>query len=177
MPRAGVFGHRRVHFVDQRGIERDLPVSGKIDKALGQIAVLGGQRRFDLAAGQVGVEFFIERARGDFGRIILDAHEILRIEPARHHITGERAQNRGQQHHRHDAMTAHHPALRYRALRQRRFGHGLLPCWRRESLCIPHPSRPLPGPLGITPLCAASSKKTPSIQRGSAASPVTANDR
>ncbi len=44
MRRGRIFRHRGIHFVDQRGIECDVTVGGKIDEALGQIAVLGGER-------------------------------------------------------------------------------------------------------------------------------------
>ena len=55
---------------------------GEIDEALREVAVVGGQRRGDLALGHRGVEFLVERARGDARRIVGDRDRVLRARNA-----------------------------------------------------------------------------------------------
>ena len=80
------FRHRDVHFFGQRRIERHMALGGKLDEALGQIGVLGGERRIDLALRQRGIEI-CGRARGRRsapGRLRSPAANSLRSRAAPH---------------------------------------------------------------------------------------------
>ena len=150
-----------------------MTVDGEIGEALGEIAVLGGERRFDLAFRHFGIEFLVEHAAGDFGRVVLDAQEILRIEAARHRVHGERRKQCDEQHDRRDTA-----ARRDEAVPQfLRCQTSLL--WR-ESLRVSHGSRLLHSPLsvslGITLAVPVSLKKMLSNQWGSGSLADRANE-
>ena len=51
--RAGGGGVRGLDLGDQRRLDRHLPVAGELEKAVGEIGVVGGERGFDLARGHL----------------------------------------------------------------------------------------------------------------------------
>ena len=84
---------------------------GKIDEALGQVGIVGGERRFDFARGHRGIEFPVERAFGDARRIVGDGERGARLEPARHRIDRERGQQGRHQQRGSDARTKHDESI------------------------------------------------------------------
>src|SRR5450830_1629554 len=95
--------------------------SRKLSEAFGEIGIVGGERRLDLALRQCGVKFLLDRAVGDARRVVLDRQQRARVDPARHYIAGERRQNGGREQSWPDALTAHDRWV----------------LWR-ESLRVPH---------------------------------------
>ena len=73
------------------GLGRDLPVTGKINKALGEFGILGRECTLDLTGGRGRVECGRELAVGKRGRIVLDQEPVHRLDRARqeHHRAGE----------------------------------------------------------------------------------------
>ena len=67
-----------------------MPRDGKIDEALRQIAIAGGERCRDFSIGNGGVESDVKRALGDGRGIVLDRQQALRLESARQQQAGGR---------------------------------------------------------------------------------------
>ena len=84
-------GHGRVrglHPGDQRRIDRHVAVARQIEKALGEIDVVGGERGLDLARRNGGIERALELVVGEQRRIVLGIEQRFRLDPARHDRKG-----------------------------------------------------------------------------------------
>ena len=85
---ADVFGQRRV---DRYGA-----VGRKLDKALGEIDIVGGKRRADLALGDIAIEASRQRLVGDLDRILGGGLELrARGDAAADHDEGRGRAQRG----------------------------------------------------------------------------------
>ena len=96
------------HLFLQRRIERHVAGAGKIDKTLGEIGIIGRKRRLDLASRDVGIEFVIERAIGNAGRIV---EAIERIDGARHRVDRGQSEQKHSRESRPDPRRAHYAWL------------------------------------------------------------------
>ena len=121
---------------------------GEIDKALGEIGVLDGQRRFDLALRHAGVEAVVERALRDLNRVVLDRQQRLSVQAARHHVAGGGRQQGGGEQSRSQARAARdHLFLHFRWRQPLRVAHGYS---SKESVAESRPDvspNARPGPL------------------------------